>query len=69
MITQFYHNLSCTACAQAFEHAGKDAAGLAILFMLVTIIPLLAIISFFIVRIARREKLNFDPQYQDKLEA
>lgn len=61
--------LSCSTCAQAFEHAGKDAAGLAILFMLVIIIPLLAGIGFFIIRMARREKAYFDPQYKDPFEA
>lgn len=63
------NQLACSACAQAFEHGGKDAAGLAILFMLVVIIPVLAAVGIFIFRIARREKAHFDPQYQDTLES
>lgn len=62
-------NIACITCAKAFEHAGRDAAGLAILFMLVVIIPILGAIGFFIFRIARREKRHFDPQYQDPFDA
>lgn len=64
-----FTNIACSTCAQAFEHAGKDAAGLAILFMLVVIIPILGAVGFFIFRIARREKLHFDPKYQDTFDA
>lgn len=69
MMSPIHQILSCTTCAQSFEHAGRDAAGLAILFMLAIILPLLAIIGFFVVRIARREKSHLDPQFQDSLEA
>jgi len=60
--------LGCSTCAAAFEHGGKDAAGLAILFMLVVIVPILAAVVFFIFRMARREKAAFDPQYSDDYE-
>lgn len=61
-------NIACTTCAQAFEHADNEAAGLAILFMLIIIVPILAVIGFCIVRIARRQKDHFDPQYQDSFD-
>lgn len=62
-------NIACTTCAQAFAHAGNNAAGYAILFMLVVVIPVLLVIGFCVVRIARRQKAHFDPQYQDSLES
>ena len=62
-------NLACTACASAFEHAGKDAAGFAILFMLAVIVPVLTTIGILIFRIARREKAHFDPQFSDSLDS
>ncbi|SHK03752.1 hypothetical protein SAMN02745181_3094 [Rubritalea squalenifaciens DSM 18772] len=65
------NQLACSTCATAFEHASgdQDAAGWAILFMLVVIVPMLTVIGFFIFRIARREKAAFDPQYQDNFES
>ena len=61
-------NIACTTCATAFEHAGDNAAGFAILFMLLVIVPILGVIGFCIVRIARRQKAHFDPQYQDSFD-
>lgn len=58
-------NLACQACKGAFEYGGKDAAGWAILFMLMIIIPMLAAVGFFIIRIARRQKAHADSQYDD----
>jgi len=57
--------LACTTCAQAFEHGGKDAAGWAIMFMLIMILPVISAVVFFFIRLARREKAAFDPQYSD----
>ena len=71
MITQILHSitnqttLACQACRGAFEHAGKDAAGWAILFMLCVIIPMLAAVAFFIYRIAKRQKACADSRYDD----
>ncbi|MFC4993005.1 hypothetical protein [Rubritalea tangerina] len=61
--------LSCLTCAKAFEHAGANAAGLAILFMLAIVIPVVTTIGIMIFRIARREKAHFDPQFEDSFEA
>ncbi len=58
-------NIACLTCSKAFEHAGQDAAGLAILFMLCIIIPIITSVGILIFRIARREKTHFDPQFSD----
>lgn len=57
--------LACQACRGAFMHGGKDAAGWAIMFMLCIIIPMLIAVSYFIYRIAKRQKLYADNQYDD----
>lgn len=62
-------NIACLTCAKAFEHAGKDAAGLAILFMLVIVVPVITTVGILIFRIARREKAHFDPQFSDSLDS
>ena len=62
-------HIACLTCAKAFEHAGADAAGLAILFMLAVILPIITTIGFLIFRIARREKAHFDPQYSDSIDS
>tara|TARA_B110000879_G_scaffold27857_1_gene37928 strand:- start:19433 stop:19606 length:174 start_codon:yes stop_codon:yes gene_type:complete len=46
-------------------HGGKDAAGWAIMFMLAIIIPMLIAVAFFIYRIARRQSVHADNQYDD----
>ena len=58
-------NLACQACRGAFEHGGKDAAGWAIIVMLMIIIPVLAAIGFFVYRIAQRQKSFADSTYDD----
>ena len=60
-------NLACSTCANAFKHGdgSGDAAGWAILFMLGVIVPMMVGVGFFLVRMARREKANFDPRYND----
>ena len=58
-------NLACQACRGAFEDGGKDAAGWAIFFMLMIIIPMLAAVGFFIFRIAQRQKAHADSSYDD----
>jgi preprotein translocase subunit YajC len=46
-------------------HGGKDAAGWAIMTMLVIIIPMLIAVGFFIFRIAKRQRIHSDSQYND----
>jgi len=60
-------SLGCLTCAKAFEHAGGNAAGWAILVMLIILVPVLSTIGFCMVRLARREKDHLDPELQDPL--
>ena len=57
--------LACTTCARAFHAAGGNAAGLAILFLLFVILAVLVSVSFLMVRMARRESANLEPEYRD----
>jgi len=57
--------IACTTCARAFHKAGGNAAGLAILFLLFVILAVLVAVSFFMIRMARRENEGLDPQYRD----
>jgi hypothetical protein len=65
----FSMNIACLTCAKAFQHAGADAAGFAILFLLAVIVPVITTVGILIFRIARREKEHFDPQYSDSLDS
>lgn len=47
------------------DHLDSVAAGYAMLFMLLIIIPMLIGIIFFIARMAKRERENLDPEYCD----
>lgn len=44
---------------------GGDAAGWSIFFLLFVIVMMLSGVGFFMLRIARREKQNFDPMLSD----
>lgn len=44
---------------------GGDAAGWSIFFLLFVIVLMLAGVGFFMLRIARRERDNFDPTLTD----
>ena len=44
---------------------GGDAAGWSIFFLLIVILAVLGGVSFFMFRIARREKEHFDPSLSD----
>jgi hypothetical protein len=44
---------------------GGDAAGWSIFFLLVMILAMLGGIAFFMFKIARRERLHFDPSLSD----
>ena len=57
---------ACSVCMGAGpDHLDSVAAGYAMLVMLLLIIPILCSIIFFIVRIAKRERENFDPALSD----
>lgn len=45
--------------------AGGDAAGWSIFFLLIVILAMLGGVFFFMFRIARRERENFDPSLSD----
>ncbi len=57
--------LSCLTCAKSFQEAGGNAAGLAILLMLVVVVGVLGLIGFLMIRMARREAANLEPEFQD----
>jgi hypothetical protein len=57
--------LACTTCANSFQEAGGNAAGWAIMFMVIVVVAVLGSIGFFMVRIARRESAALDPQFRD----
>lgn len=59
--------LACTTCARAFHSAGGNAAGLAILLLLVVIVGVLSGVVFLMVRIARREQENLPLEYRDEV--
>jgi hypothetical protein len=44
---------------------GGDAAGWSIFFLLVMILTMLGGITFFMFKIARRERMHFDPSLSD----
>ena len=56
--------LACQACKGTFE-GGNDAAGWAILFMLLVIGSVLGAICLFIYRLNQRQKANVDTQFDD----
>ncbi len=57
--------LSCSTCRVSMIEGGGDAAGWSIFFLLVIILAMLGGIGFFMLRIARRERENFDPSLSD----
>lgn len=61
-------NLACISCSNAFKHASDNAAGYAILFMLILLVLMLGTLGYVIFRISRRSKAHFDPQFQDPFE-
>lgn len=57
---------ACSVCmGVGAEHKDSVAAGYAMLVMLLIIIPMLIGIIFFIARMAKRERENFDPSLSD----
>lgn len=57
--------IACSTCANNFVDGDTNAAGWAILFMLGVILPILASIVFFMVRLIRRSDSQLDPELQD----
>ncbi len=57
--------LACSTCRESMIVGGGDAAGYSIFFLLIVIVAMLGGITFFMFRIARREKEHFDPSLSD----
>ncbi len=57
--------IGCSTCRVSMIEGGGDAAGWSIFFLLVVIVAMLGGIGFFMFRIARRERANFDPSLSD----
>lgn len=64
-MTQSSFILACATCANAFKHGGQDAAGWAIALMLMVIVPLVTMVVWFMVKIAKRERSGLDARYCD----
>ncbi len=65
-MTSLINTLACSVCmGVGEEHLDSVAAGYAMLFMLLIIIPMLGAIIFFIARMAKRERDNLDPSLSD----
>lgn len=59
------NTIACSTCRVSMIEGGGDAAGWSIFFLLGVIVAMLGCISFFMLRIARREKEHFDPTLSD----
>jgi hypothetical protein len=57
-------SLACTTCRVSFEASG-DSIGYSIFSLLVVILTILAAVGFFMIRLARRESANLDPELRD----
>lgn len=57
--------LSCSTCRVTMIEGGNDAAGWSIFFLLVVVLAMLGGISFFMFRIAKREREHLDPSLSD----
>ena len=56
--------LACSTCSVNFAATG-DSIGYSIFFLLIVILAVLAGVAFFMIRLARRELDNLDPELQD----
>lgn len=56
--------IACATCQGTFMHAGGDAAGWSIFFLLCVIVPVLGAIGFYMIRIIRRQEA-LDPELCD----
>ncbi|MEY3895628.1 MAG: hypothetical protein RLZZ214_1147 [Verrucomicrobiota bacterium] len=57
--------LACSTCRVSMVEGGGDAAGYSIFFLLIVILAMLGGITFFMLRIARRQREHFDPTLSD----
>lgn len=57
--------LACSTCRVSMIEGGGDAAGWSIFALLVVILSMLGGITFYMFRIARREKEFLDPTLSD----
>lgn len=57
--------IACSTCRVSMIEGGGDAAGWSIFFLLVVIVAMLSGITFFMIRIARREREHLDPSLND----
>jgi len=64
-MTHFINHFACSTCRVTMVEGGGDAAGWSIFFLLVVILTMLGGISFFMFRIARREREHLDPSLCD----
>ncbi|MFD2258016.1 hypothetical protein ACFSSA_15150 [Luteolibacter algae] len=62
---QFFNSLACSTCRVSMVEGGGDAAGYSIFALLVVILAVLGGVGFFMLRIARRENENLDPELRD----
>jgi hypothetical protein len=58
--------LACATCAANFEDDTTNAAGWSIFFLLGVILPVLAGVVFFMIRLARRSEQALDPEFRDE---
>lgn len=59
-----YNLLACSTCSVNFAATG-DSIGYSIFFLLIVILAVLAGVGFFMIRLARRESANLDPELRD----
>jgi hypothetical protein len=57
-------SLACSTCRVSFEASG-DSIGYSIFFLLIVILAVLCAVGFFMVRLARRESENLEPELRD----
>jgi hypothetical protein len=57
--------LACSTCRVTMIEGGGDAAGWSIFALLMIILPVMFGITFFMLRIARRERQFLDPELMD----
>lgn len=57
-------SLACSTCRASFAATG-DSIGYSIFFLLIVILVVLGAVGFFMIRLARRENDNLDPELRD----
>jgi len=57
--------IACSTCRVTMIEGGSNAAGWSIFALLVVILAMLGVIAFFMLRVMRREKENFDLSLSD----